>query len=141
MTIDLRTEREARQLSRAELADIAGVTVSTIATMERGGEPRGGAADAKRVWDAIGTPPPADAIITSGDVIVAKTALDEVMLLVREVTETEVTGVEMVHYSSDTFKKAMNLGAQSIKHKGATYLLRHRKTVRREAVTRHWASE
>lgn len=141
--IDLRAERESRKLSRADLADIAGVTISTIATMERGGEPRGGPADAQRVWDAIGAPPASGVVISVGDVIVARARVrsGEVMLLVRDVTDTEITGVEMFHYTGKSFKTSMDYGAQSYKHRGTTYLLRHRKTVRRDAITRHWPAE
>lgn len=137
-TMDLRAERESRKMSRSELAELAGVTVSTIATMERGGEPRGGDGESQRVWDALGVPPSEGVPISPGDVVVAQVAHHEVLLKVKTVTEREITGTEMLHYTGDSFKRAMSLGASSVKHRGVTYLLRHVKTVRRDAVTRHW---
>jgi DNA-binding XRE family transcriptional regulator len=141
-TIDLKTERTNAGLSRQELASLAGVTYSSIATMERGGLPRGGEEEAEKIWTALGQKPTplGEVAINEGDVVAAKVGTHDVMLLVKTSDDKSVTGTEMLTCTANKLEKSLAVGARTFAHKGRTYLLRHTRTIARTAITRHWVT-
>lgn len=139
---DVEERRQALGLSRKRLAELAGVSESAIYVYEHGRQPRGGRATIERIEESLETQKggtvTATTVISVGDVVSGTVAGEQIMLVVRSVSETAVVGTQLESYDHGAFKECLNAGANCMRVRGCDYILNHSRTLRRESLTGHW---
>lgn len=157
---DVAVRRRAAGLTRGELAELAGVSYSAIASLERAVLPRGGLVTVDLVDRALATASGAaqrpqkgaeavSAEPRKGDVVRVEVGGYEFLMLVRLVARTTLSddtervtvhGVELCQYSTQVIKDCVNAGASTHRHLGQVYVLGGSRSVLPERITRHWVN-